>query len=46
MTLNLWLIEARWGDQGGYRPSLWVRCPTSWLVIWFGGRPDVMWLAR
>ena len=47
MRLNLWLLDVFCGDQGGFRPSVWIRMPRRWFVLWLGWqRPGVIVLWR
>lgn len=44
LNIRLGVIEWLSGD-GPYRPSLWLRIPGGWCVIFFGWqKPSVIWL--
>jgi hypothetical protein len=45
MNLNFWLVQYYSGKE--YRPSIWVRLPRRWLVLFLGWQtPSLLVLWR
>jgi hypothetical protein len=46
MHLNLWLVEY-YSSDGYYRPSIWLRIPRRWTVLFLGWqKPSLLVLWR